>query len=1067
MSSLRLALRGLRARAGLSAALLAVTAFAVGVGAAGAVYLRAAGESLLAQNLRTATSHTAGLHVSQVVADGKELRGLTASVAAAGPAVPALGQPVTGLETRTPIELLAEGGRGGPGDRQGGPPVGRPGSAYLASRDGICGRLVVEDGHCPVARPLTLPAEVALSRRTAEWLGLGLGDRFQAKGFGAGAAGRDLVVAAVYAPTPYDPYWFGAQPAYFPPPPTGNELPPLDAVFLARGDLLPVIDNGSLDIRARFDHFVQPDRMRLADTAAVPPALARVAEVLRINNPNAVVLTGLGGLVAKAEADRQALTVPVLLADVQLASLALLILIVVAAMAAEARAGEVALAKVRGATTGQAFGLAVLELAVIAALALPAGLAVGWLGAYLLARSQFEAGIPVVVTPLAVAVAVAATVVALAAASLASLGAVRRRILDQWRRGRSDRVGRRAVVLDVVLLLVAVAALANLRATGTRPSGDGYDVLATVAPGLAVLAAALVVGRSLPAAAGWLVRLTGRSTGVATWVGARQVARRGGPALRVVIALAAAFGLVAFAVTVRQDMAHNRHDRAFTQIGAAEQLRVSVPRDAVGPERVAEADPSGQAAMAVLRYPATMRDAPAVRATLLGVQPDRYPAVGFWRDDFAGQSLTATLAALASSPVAPLDLGRADQLEVAVGATAVRADGPVRLVALVQGASRAVRVDLGRLEAGGVRPLRGRLDPAGGPWRLQRLWVQREPGVTSVVSVALTFDSVRAGQGGAWRLVDGFDDPARWYSLNDNAYEPGDSLTATTAVDGAALSVAIDAPSSGVTLGIGHASVPEALPAVVTPGFLRAVSAEVGRVVRVRGPAPGDLLVKVTGVASVLPGTIGSNAAAFVNGDWLLVHAQRNPIDRPQTSEIWTVGGARGQAVTERLGAGGVRVETRAAAADIEASLAKQAPSLALLLLLVGAAAGAALATGGVMLHLYLTGRRRAFELAVLEVFGARRRDLWGPVAVEQGALVGYGVLCGGVVGLVVALVALPAIPQFADRPSLPPPIYTPDWVALGLALGLAVLLVGLGLAAVVAALVRQARPALLREEEL
>jgi putative ABC transport system permease protein len=1060
MSSLRLALRGLRARAGLSAALLAVTTFAVGVGAAGAVYLRAAGESLLAQNLRTATSHTAGLHVSQVVADGKELRSLTASVAAAGPAVPALGQPVTGLETRTPIELLAEGGRGGP-------PVGRPGSAYLASRDGICDRLVVEDGHCPVARPLTLPAEVALSRRTAEWLGLGLGDRFQAKGFGAGAAGRDLVVAAVYAPTPYDPYWFGAQPAYFPPPPTGNELPPLDAVFLARGDLLPVVDNGSLDIRARFDHFVQPDRMRLADTAAVPPALARVAEVLRINNPNAVVLTGLGGLVAKAEADRQALTVPVLLADVQLASLALLILIVVAAMAAEARAGEVALAKVRGATTGQAFGLAVLELAVIAALALPAGLAVGWLGAYLLARSQFEAGIPVVVTPLAVTVAVAATVVALAAASLASLGAVRRRILDQWRRGRSDRVGRRAVLLDVVLLLVAVAALANLRATGTRPSGDGYDVLATLAPGLAVLAAALVVGRSLPAAAGWLVRLTGRSTGVATWVGARQVARRGGPALRVVIALAAAFGLVAFAVTVRQDMAHNRHDRAFTQIGAAEQLKVSVPRDAVGPERVAEADPSGQAAMAVLRYPATMRDAPAVRATLLGVQPDRYPAVGFWRDDFAGQSLAATMAALASSPVAPLDLGRADQLEVAVGATAVRADGPVRLVALVQGASRAVRVDLGRLEAGGVRPLRGRLDPAGGPWRLQRLWIQREPGVTSVVSVALTFDSVRAGQGGAWRLVDGFDDPARWYSLNDNAYEPGDSLTATTAVDGAALSVAIDAPSSGVTLGIGHASVPEALPAVVTPGFLRAVSAEVGRVVRVRGPAPGDLLVKVTGVASVLPGTIGSNAAAFVNGDWLLVHAQRNPIDRPQTSEIWTVGGARGQAVTERLGAGGVRVETRAAAADIEDSLAKQAPSLALLLLLVGAAAGAALATGGVMLHLYLTGRRRAFELAVLEVFGARRRDLWGPVAVEQGALVGYGVLCGGVVGLVVALVALPAIPQFADRPSLPPPIYTPDWVALGLALGLAVLLVGLGLAAVVAALVRQARPALLREEEL
>jgi hypothetical protein len=339
--------------------------------------------------------------------------------------------------------------------------------------------------------------------------------------------------------------------------------------------------------------------------------------------------------------------------------------------------------------------------------------------------------------------------------------------------------------------------------------------------------------------------------------------------------------------------------------------------------------------------------------------------------------------------------------------------------------------------------------------------------VTSAVSVNLTFDSVRAGQGGNWRLVDGFDDPANWYSLNDNAYEPGDTLSATTGVDGPALAVAIDAPSSGVTLGIGHTSVPEALPALVTPGFLRAVSTQVGRVVRVRGPVPGDLLVKVVGVASVLPGAVGTDVAAFVDGDWLLVHAQRNPIDRPQTGEVWTVGGARGREVAERLAAGGVRVETRTVAADLEADLARQAPSLALLLLLVGAAAGAALATGGVMLHLYLTGRRRAFELAVLEVFGARRRDLWGPVAVEQGSLVGYGVLCGGLIGLLVALVALPAIPQFVDRPSVPPPIYTPDWGALGVALGVAVLLVGLGLAAVVAALVHQARPALLREEEL
>jgi putative ABC transport system permease protein len=1053
VSALRLALRGLRARPGLSAALLAVTAFAVGVAAAGAVYLRAAGESVLAQHLRSADSHTAGLHVSRLVANSRELRAITDAVRAAGPLVPALDPPVTGLETRTPVQLLA--------------PRGRPGSGYLASRSGLCEHLALEAGRCPRAQPLGLPAEVALSARNADWLRLRLGDRFKAEGFGAGAAGRDLVVAAIYRPTPRDGYWFGAQRAWFPPPPTGNELPPLDVVFLANADLLPVVDGGLMDMRARFDHFLQPDRLRLADAGTVAVALARVNELVRASNPNATVLSGLADLVDNAENGRQALTVPVLLADLQLASLALLILVVVAAMAAEARAGEVALAKVRGATTRQAFGLATLELAMVAVLALPAGLGLGWLGAYLLAGAQLEPGIPVVVTPLGVAAALAATVVALAASSLASLGAVRRRILDQWRQGRSERAGRRSFALDAVLLLVAVAALANLRGSGTRQAGGGYDVLATLAPGLAVLAATLVVGRSLPLVAGWAVRLTGGSSGTAAWVGARQVARRGGPALRVVIALAAAFGLVAFAVTVHQDMARNRGDRAATEVGAAERLEVEPPRGALGPEQVAAADPSGRAAMAVLRHAAVLREAPGVDLSLLGVQPDRYAQVGFWRDDFAGRSLGRLLAPLGRPATRPLDLGRADQFEVAAGVPDLRASGPLRLVALVRGNAGSARVDLGRLQVGGVRPLRGRLEAAGGPWRLERLWLQREPGVTGPVAVRLVLDSLRAAEGGSWRLVDGFDDPAAWYSLNDNAYEPADVLAAATGVDGAALGVTIQAPEFGVTLGVGHAAVPQALPAVVTPALLEAVSTQVGRVVRVRGLVPGDLQLQVSGVARVLPGTGRSEVAAFVNTDWLLVHAQRNPLDRPAVDEVWTVGGAAGRAAVERLAAQGVRVESRVTAAEREAALARQAPSLALLLLLVGAAAGAALATGGVMLHLYLTGRRRAFELAVLEVFGAGRGQLWGPVAVEQGTLVGYGVLCGGAVGLAVALVALPAIPQFIDRPTVPPPLYTPDWAALGLALGLAVLLVAVGLAVVVAALVRQARPALLREEEL
>jgi hypothetical protein len=69
----------------------------------------------------------------------------------------------------------------------------------------------------------------------------------------------------------------------------------------------------------------------------------------------------------------------------------------------------------------------------------------------------------------------------------------------------------------------------------------------------------------------------------------------------VVIALAAAFGLVSIAVTVRQDMARNRHDRARTDVGAAARAEVTVNRPALGPEKVQTVDPSGRTAMAVTR----------------------------------------------------------------------------------------------------------------------------------------------------------------------------------------------------------------------------------------------------------------------------------------------------------------------------------------------------------------------------------------------------------------------------------------------------------------------------------
>jgi len=76
LGGLWLAVRALAARAGLTLALIALTAFAVGVAAAGAMYLRAAGESLLQDRLAATSPFSAGLLVERKVATSTEVEWL-------------------------------------------------------------------------------------------------------------------------------------------------------------------------------------------------------------------------------------------------------------------------------------------------------------------------------------------------------------------------------------------------------------------------------------------------------------------------------------------------------------------------------------------------------------------------------------------------------------------------------------------------------------------------------------------------------------------------------------------------------------------------------------------------------------------------------------------------------------------------------------------------------------------------------------------------------------------------------------------------------------------------------
>jgi hypothetical protein len=120
LGGLWLAVRALAARAGLTLALIALTAFAVGVAAAGAMYLRAAGESLLQDRLAATSPFRAGLLVERKVASSTEVERLQ-YLLRHDPrlAVPALKPPLFGLESEGFLTTRGPGtatdrGRGSP-----------------------------------------------------------------------------------------------------------------------------------------------------------------------------------------------------------------------------------------------------------------------------------------------------------------------------------------------------------------------------------------------------------------------------------------------------------------------------------------------------------------------------------------------------------------------------------------------------------------------------------------------------------------------------------------------------------------------------------------------------------------------------------------------------------------------------------------------------------------------------------------------------------------------------------------------------------------------------------------
>lgn len=594
-------LRGLRARALLSAGSVLLLALAIGSAVLGPVFQAAVTSSYLVTRLDEAPNRLTGLSWTYTPGDQagvapRVARGIAAQVAASydGP----FATPQTTLlsdQAETPAGLWR-----------------------LTAALEACEHLEV-DGTCPSA-----PGEVLMLAGDAEFTATEVGDTLD-----LGALGRQRVVGTYRVPDEAEEdFWFdlGRFASIPPAERRSGDIPyqpaPLvtpEAAFDDLGVGWSVLVDRRLDV---------PADLTVADTELAERVAAGLDGPPR--DVGGGTLTGRSindlGTILEETRDQQATArASVTPAVVSLVLVALALLLRLLTAAAELRLPELALASLRGLDRRRMWSLGLSEPLVLLAVAVPVGGLVGIGAALALVRSWLVPGLPL---PLPASALLTAGLVVLAsvAVAVAAVGLVLRTALSEQLTGvrRPQRTGRLAVVGQLVLVAAAVALLVS--ALSAEPGEP--DVTDLVLPVLLAVVAGLAATRATSWLAGRWTRRRTRSLPV--FVAARALSRRTEGTL-VVLPVTAAVAICVFGAGVHDSAAQWRASVAATRAPADVVWTSPLPLDQTV-DLTRRIDPDGRWLMAagtVVTQGPTYAVVDAARLERVAAWPDQWtPGLG-------------------------------------------------------------------------------------------------------------------------------------------------------------------------------------------------------------------------------------------------------------------------------------------------------------------------------------------------------------------------------------------------------------------------------------------------------
>jgi FtsX-like permease family len=906
-------------------------------------------------------------------------------------------------------------------------------------------------------------AEIVVPETVARALGLHVGERIDARSR-LGRTQVSAVLTGVYRPErPASAYWWG------------NPL----STAGASGPLVTTRDTffglGLQNTELRWRIAPRHERLAIGEAQELRGELAGMAGRLNAGREEGQefdLVTNLPEILAGADRSLRLARAGVLVPSIQLALLAGYGLIVTAALLIERRRTTTESLRLRGATTPQIAGMALIEAALIA---IPAVAVAPWLAAASLRALNYAGPLADIglrleprVSTTAYVLAAVASVVCVAALVVPAFRAGRSAVVRERRRLPLARFAQRTH-LDLILVALALLGYWQLRHYhGTLVENRGaleIDPFLVAAPALLLLAGALLALRLVPVTAALVERFLPSTQGPVAALGFWQLARRPQAYARSVLLLVLAIAIGVFAATYSRTWHRSQVDQAEYAAGADVLVEPSgVPGAPRPPELGSAYRELGAEPLPAATYEFDLGRFSRETGNLLALDSRRAGDVLRARGDFAQQSLGETLEPLIAErgslatlplPGEPTALSLSVRLVVPPGPAPpeppeILQRGPLA----TQQASLYLRDADGLLQAhrlGAVRPgreTRFRLELAR---RLARGRAARPRYPLELVGVTLSLEvpflrpqrrtivvrALEVETGGQNRAVPLSD--ASWRASATEVEQPynrpriGEASIAAGSIrvplnTGSYLFAEAQAPSLEVQLRPGRDTLPAAVPVLASDAFLEATDARVGQQLPL-ALASGNQTIRIAdavrrfptldpalpAVVLDLPTYLAVNFTRFGTvvqpSQWWL----RTPDERDVVAQV-RAPPFSSLAVTSR--------------SERERELLEDPVPLGVIgALALGFVVAGAFAAVGFAASATAAARARMFEFAVLRSLGLRTRQLSGWIGIESGLVVALSLLGGTILGLVVSWLVLPYVALgTSGEPPVPPVIVSVPW---------------------------------------